>query len=39
MLSSLNVPADVMSFFSKALTEYSKQFVISVVLGKDLVPR
>nr|XP_055032364.1 diacylglycerol lipase-beta [Misgurnus anguillicaudatus] len=24
---------------SKALAEYSKQFVISVVLGKDLVPR
>lgn len=24
---------------SKALADYSKQFVVSVVLGKDLVPR
>lgn len=28
-----------MFHFSKALADYSKQFIISVVLGKDLVPR
>lgn len=28
-----------MSVVSKALADYSKQFIISVVLGKDLVPR
>lgn len=26
-------------FSSKALADYSKDFVVSVVLGKDLVPR
>lgn len=25
--------------YSKALADYSKDFVVSVVLGKDLVPR
>lgn len=29
----------LMSVVSKALADYSKQFIISVVLGKDLVPR
>ncbi|KTG06183.1 hypothetical protein cypCar_00023737, partial [Cyprinus carpio] len=28
-----------LSVLSKALADYSKQFVVSVVLGKDLVPR
>lgn len=27
------------SICSKALADYSKDFVVSVVLGKDLVPR
>ncbi|XP_016383360.1 sn1-specific diacylglycerol lipase beta [Sinocyclocheilus rhinocerous] len=29
----------LLSLLSKALADYSKQFVVSVVLGKDLVPR
>lgn len=29
----------LLSLLSKALADYSKQFVISVALGKDLVPR
>uniref|UniRef100_A0A671LSC4 Diacylglycerol lipase, beta n=1 Tax=Sinocyclocheilus anshuiensis TaxID=1608454 RepID=A0A671LSC4_9TELE len=29
----------LLSVLSKALADYSKQFVVSVVLGKDLVPR
>lgn len=27
------------SIYSQALADYSKDFVVSVVLGKDLVPR